>query len=292
MSHAADLRTLFARDELILAPGAYDGLTARLVEMAGFPVVYATGAGISNSQLALDDLGLLTMSEMLEQVRKMTAVVNVPVIADVDTGYGNAVNLYRTVQEFIRAGAAAVQIEDQVIPKRCGHFEGKQLIPFDEAVLKIRAAVEAKGQSDLVVIARTDAIAVTGFGEALRRARAYHDAGADALFVEAPRTREELAEIGRAVPGVKVANIVVGGRTPIVPAKDLKAMGFTIAIYANLVLRSSVKAIQTSLQHLRATGDTSAILDRMITTDERARVTQKDFLDALGRRFTDPSSLG
>ena len=285
MSQATDLRQLFARGELIIAPGAYDGLTARLIELAGFPVVYATVAGISNSQLALADLGLLTMTEVLEQVRKMTGVVKIPVISDIDTGYGNAVNLYRTIQEFIRAGVAAVQIEDQVIPKKCGHFEGKQLIPFDEAVLKIRAAVEACGDSDLVIIARTDAIAVAGFDEAMRRALAYHEAGADALFVEAPRTREELAEIGRALPGVKVANMVEGGRTPVLPAADLKAMGFTVAIYANLVLRSSVKAIQASLQHLYTVGDTRAILDRMITMDERGRVTQKDALDALEKQF-------
>lgn len=285
MSSAADLRQRLTQDGLVIAPGAYDGLTARLVELAGFDVVYATGAGISNSQLALADVGLLTMSEMLEQVRKMTAAVKIPVVCDVDTGYGNAVNLYRTVQEFIRSGAAAVQIEDQVIPKKCGHFEGKQLVSFDESVQKIRAAVEARGQHELMIIARTDAIAVDGFDEALRRAHGYHQAGADALFVEAPRTRDELAEIGR-LPGLKIANIVEGGRTPIVSATALTDMGFKIAIYANLVLRTSVKAIQASLGHLRAHGDTSAILDRMITMDERARVTQKDFLDSLEKRFT------
>jgi 2-methylisocitrate lyase-like PEP mutase family enzyme len=285
MLYAADLRQLLTRDPFLIAPGAYDGLTARLVELAGFSVVYATGAGISNSQLALADVGLITMSEMLDQVRKMTGAVKIPVICDADTGYGNAVNLYRTVQEFIRAGAAAVQIEDQVIPKKCGHFEGKQLIPFGESVQKIRAAVEARGQHELVIIARTDAIAVEGLDEALRRARAYPDAGADALFVEAPRTRDELVEIGR-LPGVKVANMVEGGRTPIVPAATLAEMGFKIAIYANLVLRSSVKAIQASLEHLRTNGDTNAIVDRMITMDERARVTQREFLDSLEKRFT------
>jgi 2-methylisocitrate lyase-like PEP mutase family enzyme len=285
MSYAADLRELLKRDGLVMAPGAYDGLTARLVELAGFQVVYATGAGISNSQLALADAGLITMSEMLDQVRKMTGAVKIPVICDIDTGYGNAVNLYRTVHEFIRGGAAAVQIEDQVFPKKCGHFDGKQLIPYEESVQKIRAAVDARGQHPLVIIARTDAIAVGGLDEALRRATAYHDAGADALFVEAPRTLDELAEIGRRLPGLKIANIVEGGRTPIVPAAALSAMGFKMAIYANLVLRSSVKAIQASLEHLRANGDTSAILDRLITMDERARVTQKDFLDSLEKRY-------
>ena len=285
MSTTDQLRQILSRDELIIAPGAYDALTARLVANAGFPVVYATGAGISNSQLALADMGLLTMTEMLEQVRRMVTAIDIPIITDIDTGYGNALNLYRTVGEFRRAGVAAVQIEDQVIPKKCGHFTGKQLIPFDEAVLKIKAAVEARGDSTMVLIARTDAIAVEGFDEAMRRARAYHEAGADALFVEAPRTREQMAAIGRDLPGVKIANIVEGGQTPIVPAKELKAMGFRLAIYANMVLRSSVKAIQKSLAHLRSAGDSTDILDEMITMDERARVTQKDKLDALEKRY-------
>jgi len=290
MSKARELRRLLERDELVILPGAYDGLTARLIELAGFPAVYATGAGISNSQLALADVGLITMSEMLDQVRKMIAAVQVPIIADIDTGYGNAVNLFRTVREFVRVGVAAVQIEDQVIPKKCGHFDGKLLIPFDEAVLKIRAAIEARGDSELVIIARTDAIEVAGFDEAMRRARAYFEAGADALFVEAPRTRDELAAIGRDLPGIKIANIVEGGRTPIIPAADLTAMGFKVAIYANLLLRSSVKAIQQSLTHLRKHGDSDGLLDRMITMEERGRVTQKDFLDALEKRFVNAAA--
>lgn len=285
MSATEQLRQILNRDELVIAPGAYDALSARLVAAAGFGVVYATGAGVSNSQLGLADMGLLTMTEMLEQTRRMVGAVDVPVITDIDTGYGNALNLYRAVQEFQRAGVAAVQIEDQVIPKRCGHFGGKQLVALDEAVLKIKAAVEARGDRDLFIIARTDAIAVEGFDEAMRRARAYHEAGADALFVEAPRSREQMAQIGRQLPGIKIANIVEGGHTPIVPAKDLKAMGFGVALYANLALRSSVKAIQRSLEHLRRAGDSEAILSEMITMEERADVTQKPKLDALEKRF-------
>lgn len=285
MSAINKLRQLLKDDDLIIAPGAYDALTARLVVDAGFAVVYATGAGISNSQLGLADVGLLTMTEMLEQTRRIVGAVDAPVIADIDTGYGNALNLYRTVQEFVRAGVAAVQIEDQVIPKKCGHFAGKQLISFDESVLKLKAAVEARGDSNLVIIARTDAIAVDGFAEAMRRARAYHEIGADALFVEAPRSRDELMEIGRNLPGVKIVNIVEGGHTPIVAAKDLRSMGFKLAIYANLALRSSVKAVQSSLMHLRKHGDSSGILDRMITMDERGKVTQKDRLDTIEKRF-------
>jgi len=285
MSAINKLRQLLKDDDLIIAPGAYDALTARLVVDAGFAVVYATGAGISNSQLGLADVGLLTMTEMLEQTRRIVGAVDAPVIADIDTGYGNALNLYRTVQEFVRAGVAAVQIEDQVIPKKCGHFAGKQLISFDESVLKLKAAVEARGDSNLVIIARTDAIAVDGFAEAMRRARAYHEIGADALFVEAPRSRDELMEIGRNLPGVKIVNIVEGGHTPIVAAKDLRSMGFKLAIYANLALRSSVKAVQSSLMHLRKHGDSSGILDRMITMDERGKVTQKDRLDTIEKCF-------
>ena len=285
MSATDQFRQILSRDEFIIAPGAYDALTARLVADAGFPVVYATGAGISNSQLGLADVGLLTMTEMLEQTRRMVGAVDIPVITDIDTGYGNAVNLYRTVTEFKRAGVAAVQIEDQIIPKKCGHFAGKQLIPFEEAVLKIKAAVEARCDSNMVIIARTDAIAVEGFDEAMRRAKAYYEAGAEALFVEAPRSREQLAAIGSQLPGIKIANIVEGGHTPIVPAKELKAMGFRLAIYANMVLRSSVKAIQKSLAHLHEAGDSEAILDQIITMDERARVTQKERLDALEKRY-------
>lgn len=285
MSAAGQLREILKRDELIVAPGAYDALTARLVADAGFPVVYATGAGISNSQLALADMGLLTMTEMLEQTRRIVGAVSVPVIADIDTGYGNAVNLYRTVQEFQRAGVAAVQIEDQIIPKKCGHFTGKQIVPFDEAVMKIKAAVEARGDGDLVIVARTDAIAVAGFDEAMRRARAYHEAGADMLFVEAPRNLEQMAAIGGQLPGVKIANIVEGGQTPIVPARDLQQMGFGVAIYANAVLRWSVKAVQRGLAHLRQAGDTKEVLDLMITMSERARVTRKDLLDDLEERY-------
>ena len=287
MSAIAKLRQLIEGDELIIAPGAYDALSARLAVDAGFSTVYATGAGISNSQLGLADVGLLTMTEMLEQTRRIVNAVEVPVIADIDTGYGNAVNLYRTVQEFVRAGVAGVQIEDQVIPKKCGHFSGKEIVSFEESVAKIKAAVDARGDSNLVIIARTDAIAVEGFAEAMRRARAFHEAGADVLFVEAPRSRDELAEIGRGLPGAKLANIVEGGKTPIVAAKELQALGFKIVLYANLALRSSVHAIQANLAHLREFGDSAGILDRMITMEERGRLTRKDWLDALEKRFVD-----
>jgi 2-methylisocitrate lyase-like PEP mutase family enzyme len=279
------LRHILAGGKFLLVPGAYDALTARLVEREGFEVVYATGAGISNTQLAVPDIGLCTMNEILDQVRRMISAIEIPLIADIDTGFGNAVNLYRTVREFERAGAAALQIEDQVSPKRCGHFNGKQLISFDEAVGKVRAALEARTNPDLVIIARTDAIAVAGIDEAVRRAKAYLKAGADVLFVEAPSSVEELAIVGREVPGRKIANIVEGGRTPVVRAADLQAMGYSMALYANLVLRSSVLAIQENLRHLHSEGDTVGVLDRIISMEERADVTNKAFFDYIERRY-------
>ncbi|MEZ5881377.1 MAG: oxaloacetate decarboxylase [Nitratireductor sp.] len=282
---ASKLRGILSSSEPVIVPGAYDALTASLVEEAGFAAVYATGAGISNSQLALADVGLLTMSEMLYQVRRMASAVSVPIICDIDSGYGNAVNLFRTVDEFIRAGAAAVQIEDQIVPKRCGHFEGKHLVPINEAVLKIRAAVEARGDSGLVIIGRTDAIAVEGFERAIERAEAYHEAGADVLFVEAPRTEEEMAEIARRLPGPKVINLVEGGQTPILTHDQLREMGYAIVLYANLVLRTGIKAIQSNLHHLRQHGDTTALTDRMISFEERARLTRKEFVDDLEQRY-------
>ena len=278
-------RQLLTSGEFFIAPGAYDALTARLVERAGFEVVYATGAGISNSQLAMPDIGLCTMNEILEQTRKMVSAVQIPLVADIDTGFGNAVNLYRTIREFERAGAAALQIEDQVSPKRCGHFNGKQIVPFDEAVAKIKAAVEAREDPNLTIIARTDAIAVAGMDEAMRRAKAFLEAGADMLFVEAPNSREELAFAGQYLPGLKIANIVEGGRTPVVSAQDLADMGYCMALYANLVLRSSVFAIQRNLAHLKEKGDTQDLFDQIITMDERASVTNKELFDDIELRF-------
>lgn len=285
MGQGATLRGLLGKGRIVIAPGVFDGLTARLAELQGFPVVYATGAGISNSQYALADMGLVSYKEVLEQVAKITGAVAVPVVADADTGYGNPVNVVRTVREFIRAGVAAIQLEDQVAPKRCGHFAGKEIVSRHEGVLKIRAAVEARGDNDLLIVARTDAIAVDGLSEALWRAQAYHAEGADIIFVEAPRNRDELARIGREVPGLKLANMVEGGVTPLIPARQLEDMGFHMAIYANCVLRSAIKAVQATLSHLWEQGDTTAILDQLVTMDERNRVTGKAWLDDLTARY-------
>src|SRR5918911_1000192 len=213
MSAGARLRELLAGDELVVAPGAYDALTARLVEQAGFPAVYMTGAGTA-ATLGLPDYGLLTMTEMAENLGRMAGAVSVPVIADADTGYGNELNVVRTVREYAQRGAAALHIEDQVSPKRCGHLDRKEVIGADEFVSKVRAAAEHRPDPDLVLIARTDAIAMCGFDEAIGRANRALDAGADVAFVEAPQTLEEVAAVPRPGEGPCLLNVVASGKTP------------------------------------------------------------------------------
>lgn len=205
---STQLRTLLARDKIIVAPGAFDTLSARLVEQAGFPAVYVTGAGVASSRLGIPDIGLTTMSEVLETAKNIASATNIPVICDTDTGYGNALNLMRTVREFERIGVAAIQVEDQITPKRCGHTEGKQLVTKEEMVKKIEAVQYAKQSEDFVLIARTDAIAVNGFDDAIDRAKDYARAGADVLFVEAPRTVEEMKRIPKLLDVPLLVNMV------------------------------------------------------------------------------------
>jgi len=228
------------------------------------------------------------MKEMLDQVSYVVNAVGVPVIADVDTGYGNALNVYRTVREFEKAGVAAVQIEDQVMPKRCGHFAGKQVVPREEMVGKIKAALDAR-QDDLVVIARTDAREPLGLEEAIERAEAYAEAGADVTFVEAPRSREELELIGRRLArrAPQVVNLMEGGLTPLVELADLERMGFKIVLYANSVLRASLKAVQDILLHLRQRGSTTEVLHRLFTKEERDALTALPRVLELERRYAD-----
>jgi methylisocitrate lyase len=279
------LRALLARPGLLVLPGAADALSARLVEEAGFPAVYATGAGIANELLGLPDLGLATMTEILEQVRRMVAAVDVPLVADVDTGYGNPLNTMRTVHEFERAGVAGLQIEDQVSPKRCGHFAGKEVIPREEMVLKLKAAAHARQDPDLVLIARTDAIAVTGFEDAIDRANAYVEAGADVIFVEAPTTHEQMAELSRRIPVPLVANMTEGGKTPILPSAELEALGFKLALYPNMLLRAALRAGAEALATLRQEGTSLGILDRLLTWQDRQALVRLPEYESLEQRF-------
>jgi 2,3-dimethylmalate lyase len=250
------LRELLARPEPLIAPGAYDALSARLVEQAGFGVVYMTGFGSTASLVGRPDVGLLTATEMVDNARRIAAAVEVPVIADADTGYGNAINVVRTVQSYEQAGVAGIHLEDQVMPKKCGHMSGKAVIPADEMVGKIRAAVEARRDPDFLLVARTDAAAVEGLDAALDRARAYADAGADALFVEAPTSEDDIARVAKELRGVAplVFNWAEGGRTPPLPLARIRELGFAMVIFPIGTLLAATAGIRTLLARLRAAG--------------------------------------
>jgi 2-methylisocitrate lyase-like PEP mutase family enzyme len=259
------LRERLAHGPIVVAPGAYDALLARLIEAAGFEAVYFTGAGASYSILGQPDLGLLTLSEMAERAARLSEAVRVPVIADGDTGYGNAINVIRTVREYERAGVAAIQLEDQASPKRCGHLSGKELISADEMVGKLRAARDARSSPDLLIVARTDARSVLGLDEALRRAERYAEAGADVLFVEAPQDTAQQEALGRAFAGKVplLANMVEGGRTPLRSAAELGRIGFKLVIYPGAMMRVTAFAAAEYLKVLKADGATARLKDRM-----------------------------
>jgi carboxyvinyl-carboxyphosphonate phosphorylmutase len=249
------LRQLLAGPEPVVAPGAYDALSARLVEQAGFDAVYMTGFGASASLLGRPDVGLLCFAEMVDQARRLVAAVAVPLIADADDGYGNPVNVTRTVREYEAAGVAALHLEDQLSPKRCGHLEGKQLIAASEMVEKVHAAVEARRSEDLIVIARTDARAVEGLDAALERARRYREAGADVLFVEAPQSEAEVAAVADAFPDVPLLfNAIEGGRTPPVELARLRDLGFRLILCPLTALLAATGAVQQALSRLRSSG--------------------------------------
>jgi len=255
----ATLRELLAGPGPVLAPGAYDALSARLVARAGFPAVYMTGFGASASLLGRPDVGLLSFAEMADHARRLVQAVDVPLIADADDGYGNPLNVMRTVREYAAAGVAALHVEDQVAPKRCGHMEGKDVIDASEMVEKVRAAVEARG--DALIIARTDARAVEGLDAALERARRYREAGADLLFVEAPETEAEIEAVAAAFPDVPlVFNWVDGGKTPGLPLDALRELGFALVIYPVTTLFAAGRAIADALARIREDG-TPAGLD-------------------------------
>jgi 2-methylisocitrate lyase-like PEP mutase family enzyme len=250
------LRELLARPEPLVAPGAYDALSARLIEQAGFDVVYMTGFGSTASLVGRPDVGLLTGTEMVDNARRLAAAVDVPVIADADTGYGNAINVVRTVQAYEQAGVAGIHIEDQVMPKKCGHMSGKAVIPADEMVGKLRAAVEARRDPEFLLIARTDAAAVEGLDAALDRARAYAAAGADVLFVEAPTSEDDITRVASELRGVAplVFNWAEGGRTPAMPLARITELGFALVLFPIGTLLAATAGIQRLLASLRVDG--------------------------------------
>jgi 2,3-dimethylmalate lyase len=261
------LRELLAGPDLVVAPGAYDGLSARLIAQAGFRVVYMTGFGTAASVLGQPDVGLLTMSEMVGRAAALATVAgDIPLIADADTGYGNPINVRRTIREYEHAGVAGLHIEDQVWPKKCGHMEGKQVIPMDEMVQKIRAAVDARQDPDFVIIARTDAIAVNGLEDALMRGQAYREAGADVLFIEAPRSIADLQAIKQAFPDVPLLyNWAESGKTPLLSLDDIHALGFKLVIFPVSMLFAATYAMLELLELLKRGETPSAFAERMVT---------------------------
>jgi len=285
MRTPARLRQLLAGPELVVAPGAWDGLTARLVEQAGFPAVYMTGAGTALAR-GFPDFGLLGMSEMVENAGVLARTVAIPVIADADTGYGNELNVTRTVREFEARGVAAIHIEDQASPKRCGHLDGKEIIAAPEWLAKIRAAVAARRDPDFVVIARTDARAVAGFEEAVARANAALAAGADLAFVEAVQNPEELALVPKQVRGPCLLNVVPGGKTPAVTLAEAQALGYRLAILPGLLLGAVMSAADRALRALRETGAPPAAAPGANVADTFRRFGADEW-NALRRRFAD-----
>jgi 2-methylisocitrate lyase-like PEP mutase family enzyme len=262
MSVRRTLRTLIEQKNALLVPGAYDGVSARLVERAGFPAVYMTGYGTSASRLGLPDLGYAGLAEMADHARNLAAAVSIPLVADADTGYGNALGVRRTVQAYEAAGVAALHIEDQVAPKRCGHLSGHQILPLGEFAGKIRAAVDARRDPDLLIIARTDAISAAGFDEALRRGEAAARAGADVLFIEAPRDAAQVEQVARAFDTPLLYNYASGGRSPLLPMATLRALRYAIVILPVDTLLVATKAMADFLAEVRKRDDVLALADR------------------------------
>lgn len=281
----AGLHTLFDRGRPFLLPGAMNALAARIIEDTGFEAIYVTGAGVTNATLGMPDFGLITASELAEQVALIRDVVDLPLIVDGDTGFGNAINTRRTVRMLERAGANAVQLEDQTFPKRCGHFDDKSVVPAPEFIQKIHAAADARSSDDFLIIARTDAAATHGIEEAIERANRFVEAGADVSFVEGPTTREDIARVGREVAGPKLINLVVGGKTPMLGLDELGDMGYAAVLYANAGLQAAIMALQETYAHLLENGNLEAMGNRLAGFAERQRVIRKDDFDALERRY-------
>jgi 2-methylisocitrate lyase-like PEP mutase family enzyme len=269
---------------LLIAPGVYDGLSARIAEAAGFEALYVSGGAIARS-MGYPDVGLVTQTEMVKRLEEIRAVTSLPLIVDADTGYGNAVNVIRTVRAYARAGAAALHIEDQVEPKRCGHYEGKEVVPSNEMTQKIRAALAAREHGDVLIIARTDARAVLGLEAAIERGNAYAEAGADVIFVEAPQSVAEIERIAYEVHAPLLINMFQGGKTPLVPPARLAALGYRIMIVPSDLQRAAIRAMQRAAQVLRQHGNTASIADEMVSFAEREQVIGLAEVEELQRRF-------
>lgn len=268
-----------------LMPGAANALAARVIEATGHKMLMVSGAAVANTYLGVPDIGLVSLAELAGHVGAIRDAVNIPILVDGDTGFGNAVSVVHTVRVLERAGANAIMLEDQTFPKRCGHFEGKDIISKEEMVQKIKAAVDTRENDSLMILARTDSRAVEGLQGALERARAYQEAGADFLFIEAPLSNDELAAIPREVPGIHICNMVVGGKTPLLSREELARMGYSVIVYANVALQASLMAMQRSLQHLRDYGSIAGIEDQLMMFKERQQMVDAEHYNALARHY-------
>ena len=280
------LRNLMSQHKAVLLPGAANALAARVIEDLGFQAIYVTGAGITNTFLGMPDIGLITLTELAAHVSAMRDVVALPLIVDADTGFGNPINVGRTIQVLERSGANAIQLEDQDFPKKCGHFSGKSVIARAEMVQKIHAAVDARVDPDLVIVARTDAIAVNGFDDAMERAAAYIEAGADMTFVEAPRSKEQIADIPKRLAVPQLINIVAGGLTPMIGFDELESMGYSMILYANAALQASVAGMQKVLGHLKSNGSLDGVAGELASFGERQRLVGKQRYDELEKKYS------
>ena len=288
LSSTAALARILADRRAVIVPGAFNALSARVVADLGFEAIYVTGAGISNGLLGAPDIGLITLTELADTVAAIRDAVDQPLIVDADTGFGNAVNVVRTVRVLERMGADAIQIEDQVFPKRCGHFSGKEVVSAEEIVVKIKAAADTRNH--LAIIARTDARATHGLDAAIDRAQRCLEAGADAVFVEAPRSEEEMKAIPARVDAPHVANIVIGGLTPVLSQPRLQEYGFSLVLYANAALQAALSGMQAVLGRLKADGQLDEASQLTASFAERQRIVRKAHYDELERRYAVPGA--
>jgi len=291
MKTTTTLRQLLRQPGIIVAPGAYDCLTAKIIEREGFPVVYMTGAGTAVTRVGKPDLGFASLTEMLANASAIASTIRVPLIADADTGYGGALNVYRTIQEYEKAGVAALHIEDQTFPKRCGHLDGKEVVPLAEMVVKLRAACAARTDEDFVVIARTDALAVTGLDDTLRRCAAYAEAGADVLFVEDLQTQEEIDRVRREVDVPLLYNFVEHGKSPLIPVSQLEALGFKIVIFPGSLMLSVYTLAQRILREIHQHGTTANLLGEMASVVDLFNLMDMQETLALDAKWSEPPAV-
>jgi 2-methylisocitrate lyase-like PEP mutase family enzyme len=286
---AKTLRAKILERRGLLVPGVANALAARVVEDLGFEAVYLSGAGLTNTLWGMPDLGFITLSELAQHTAAIRQAVKLPLIVDADTGFGNAVNVWHCVRVLEQAGADAIQIEDQIMPKKCGHFANKSVIPAEEMVGKIKAATDARVCEDFIIIARTDALAVAGFEAAIERAQRYIEAGADVTFVEAPENIDLIRNIPQRLSVPQVVNVVVGGKTPVLPQKELAAMGFGLVLYANVALQGAIAGMQQALGHLKDNGRVDETNPQVASFEERQRLVKKSFYDQLDNKYSGKS---